>query len=214
MLLRIALLLLLTSVASAADRPIPADRLLLRDATHPNGAKLRFVADAVPALAPGVLDDPRVAGGSLEIVGSAVGDGATGVIPLRPELWTALGPPGSPTGYRYLDPARGHGIRKIVVQAGSPGSLLIVGGTSALPYRITQPQGAIDVRLTVGDDVYCARLASFAANAPGPYRRHRRRRPRASARAGSRAAATASSRPARTATTATPSQRRRLLADL
>jgi len=165
MLLQIAVLLLLSGVAAAADRPIPTDRLLIRDAGHPSGAKLRFSASAVPALAPGALDDPRVRGASLEIVGNGAGDGATGVIPLRPDLWRPLGSPTAPTGYEYVDPARTLGVKRIVVRTGSPGNLLIVGGTSALPYAIAHPQGAIDVRLTIGDDVYCARLTSLSSNA-------------------------------------------------
>lgn len=164
-LLHLAALLPFTSgVALATDRPIPADRLLLRDVGHPQGPKLRFAADAVPALAPGTLGDPRVSGGRLEIVGSGAGDGATGVIPLPPGRWSPLGPVGAPTGYEYVDPARGSGIKRIVVRTGTPGNLLIVGGTAALPYLVTQAQSAIDVRLTIGDDVWCARLASFGAN--------------------------------------------------
>jgi len=150
--------------AAGADRPIPADRLLIRDVEHPQGAKLRFNASDVPALAPGALDDPRASGGRLEIVGGGAGDGATGVVPLPPSLWRALGTPGAVTGYEYVDPARGSGVKRIVVRTGSPGSLLIVGGGDALPYRIAAAQGAIDVRLTIGDDVHCARLTTFKAN--------------------------------------------------
>jgi cysteine-rich repeat protein len=159
-----ALLLTTTGLARAEDRPIPARRLLVRDVSHPQGPKLRFAADAVPALAPGSLADPRTGGGRLEIVGTADGDGATGVIPLPPRLWSPLGPSGAPTGYEYVDPDRGSGVKRIVVRTGTPGSIVIVGGTAALPYLVTQAQSAIDVRLTIGDDVYCARLASFAAN--------------------------------------------------
>ena len=50
------------------------------------------------------------------------------------------------------------------MRTGTPGNLLIVGGTAALPYLVAQAQSAIDVRLTIGDDVYCARLATFGAN--------------------------------------------------
>jgi cysteine-rich repeat protein len=161
-----ALLLLASGLARAADRPIPADRLLIRDGTHPQGAKLRFSAGAVPALTPGSLDDPRVGGGRLEIVGTGSDDGATGVIPLPPARWTALGGAGAITGYEYVDPAREAGIKRIVVRTGSPGSVLVVGAGAALPYLVANAQSAIDVRLTVGDDVYCARLASFRANGP------------------------------------------------
>ena len=164
-LLPLAALLLTTAFAAlAVDRPIPADRLLIRDPTHPQGPKLRFAANAVPALAPGTLDDPRASGGRLEIVGTGDGDGATGVVPLPPGLWSPLGPANAPTGYEYVDPDRGSGVKRIVVRTGTPGSLVIVGGTAALPYLVDQPQSAIDVRLTIGDDVYCARLDSFGAN--------------------------------------------------
>ena len=159
-----ALLLTTTGAAMAADRPIPADRLVVRDVGHPQGPKLRFAADAVPALAPGALADPRTTGGRLEIVGTGDGDGATGVIPLPPGLWSPLGPIGAPTGYEYADPARGSGVKRIIVRTGTPGSLVIVGGTATMPYLVTQAQSAIDVRLTIGDDVYCARLESFGAN--------------------------------------------------
>lgn len=159
-----ALLLATAATARAADRPIPADKLLVRDVAHPQGPKLRFAADAVPALAPGALADPRVSGGRLEIVGAGDGDGATGVIPLPPALWSPLGPVGAPTGYEFSDPERRAGVRRIVVRTGTPGSILIVGGGQKLPYLIEQAQAAIDVRLTVGDDVYCARLTSFSAN--------------------------------------------------
>lgn len=159
-----ALLLATSVVADAADRPIPADRLLIRDVSHVKRPKLRFAANAVPALTPGALDDPRVGGGRLEVVGNGAGDGATGVIPLPPALWTAIGAPGAITGYEYFDPARRDGIKRVVVRTGSPGSILIVGVGASLPYRIAHAQGAIDVRLTVGDDVYCARLTSFRAN--------------------------------------------------
>jgi len=168
MLLQIAVLLLLASVAAAAARPIPAERLLLRDASHQDGAKVRFVAEGVTALAPGALDDPRATGATLEIAGNGAGDGATGLIPLAPQHWSALGPPNAPTGYEYDDPARASGIRSVVVRTGTPGgSVLVVGAGGAWPYVVAQPQGAIDVRLTVGSDTYCARLTSLAANGGG-----------------------------------------------
>jgi cysteine-rich repeat protein len=167
MLLQIVVLLLLSGVAGAAERPIPTDRLLLRDQTHPAGAALRFAADGVTALTPGSLADPRTSGATLEIVGSGSGDGATGVIPLSPALWSSLGP-GAPAGFRYVDPQRASGIRRIEVRTGTPGGRVrILGGGAAWPYRVTQPQGVIDVRLTIGDDVYCGRLAGFASNLAG-----------------------------------------------
>jgi cysteine-rich repeat protein len=167
MLLQIAVLLLLSGVAAAADHPIPTDRLLLRDATAPTGAKVRFAATGVTALSPGTLADPRVGGATLEIVGDADGDGASGVIPLAPSLWSAVGA-GTPTGFDYADPGHASGIRRIEVRTGSPGgSLLIVGGGTTWPYRVAQAQSAIDVRLTIGGDVYCARLSSFLSNGAG-----------------------------------------------
>jgi len=146
-LLPLAAVLLATAGAvPAADRPIPADRVLIRDVNHPQGPKLRFAASTVPALAPGTLDDPRVSGGRLEVVGTGDGDGATGVVPLQPRLWSPLGPPDAPTGYEYVDRDRGAGVKHIVVRTGTPGSLVVAGGTAALPYLVNQAQSAIDVR--------------------------------------------------------------------
>jgi hypothetical protein len=175
MLLQIAVLVIASAgavlgavpPAAAADRPIAAGRLLLRDVTHPKGAKVRFSVEGEAALMPGNLGDPRVTGATLEIVGGAGGDGGSGVIPLRPAGWRALGG-AVPTGYEYADTIKPSGIRRVEVRTSpSGGSLLVVGGSPAWPYRVTQPQGAIDIRLTIGDDVFCARLTSYAANGGG-----------------------------------------------
>lgn len=167
-LLRIVAALALAGTAQAADRPVAADRLLLRDATHPRGAAVRVEAEHEPTLVPGSLaSDPRQVGALLEIVGSGPGDGSTGYVPLPPEGWTALGPAGAPTGFEYLDPAATLGVRRVRVEtAAGGGTLRVTGSSDELPYRITQAQTAIDFRLTIGADVFCTRATSFAANVP------------------------------------------------
>ncbi len=167
-LLPIVAVLALAGVAQASDRPVSAGRLLLRDATHRRGAAVRIEAKREPTLVPGSLTgDPRQVGALLEIVGGGPGDGSTGYVPLPPEGWTALGPFGAPTGFEYLDPAETLGIRRVRLETAPGGGSLRVSGNSAeLPYRITQAQTAIDFRLTIGADVFCARATSFAANGP------------------------------------------------
>jgi len=174
MLLQIAVLVVAlggffasATASDAADRPIPTDRLLLRDGSHVKGEKVRFSATGVATLTPGSLDDPRVHGGTLEIAGRGAGDGATGFIPLRPSGWRALGA-GVPAGYVYDDTVNPSGVRRVEIRtAAGGGSLLVVGGSDAWPYRVAQPQGAIDVRLTLGDDVFCARLSTYESNGQG-----------------------------------------------
>src|SRR5690606_29343925 len=174
MLLQIALLFVASAAAvlatpdpaNAVDRPIATTRLLLRDQTHPKGARVVFRAVNVPALASANVPDPRVSGATLEIVGNGPGDGASGIIPLPPSGWQPLDPPGS--GYRYVDPAKPSGIRRVEIRTTrNVGSLRVVGVSRAWPYRVTQAQGPINVRLTIGDAAFCARSTTYAANGPG-----------------------------------------------
>src|SRR5207237_6615532 len=87
---------------------------------------------------------------------------------LAPTLWTGLGHPPGSRGYRYVDRSRSNGVRKVVFRSRRRGGTLAVsGGGSAWSYRITQAQGPIDVRFTLGTDVYCAVFVSFRRNQAG-----------------------------------------------
>src|SRR5947208_12666839 len=169
-LLRAAALgLVMAAAALATDHPIVGDRLVLTDPSTPARRTVRFRAARDPAIDPRAAADPRSMGAILEIAGSAAGDGATGTISLDPGRWTGLGHPAGAAGYRWDDRAATNGVRRIMFRTGAKnrGILVVTGGGAAWPYRVTQPQAAIDVRFTVGTgDVYCAHFTSFSRNAP------------------------------------------------
>jgi cysteine-rich repeat protein len=161
------LALALASVARAADHPVAGDALVLRDPLAENARRLRFVARRDGAVDAHRLSDPRTAGATLEVAGSGFGDGASGAIPLDAAHWRGLGRPAGSRGWRYSDPARSSGVRTVVVRGGPRGTIVVTGGGPAWPYRVAQPQAAIDVRLSIGDDVWCAEFDAFARNRPG-----------------------------------------------
>ena len=164
--------LLLTSLAAAADRPVAGDRLTLKDpAGRPESRSVRFKAGRDPGVDPVTGADPRIGGATLEVVGGNPGDGNTGGIDLPAGLWTGLGKPEGSKGYRFKDALRTDGVKVVTLKTGSNGgTLAISGGKSNWAYAITQPQGPIDVRLTVGPDVYCAQFTTFEQNEPGKVR--------------------------------------------
>ena len=159
----------MAAAALATDHPIEGDRLVLTDPSTPARRTVRFRAARDPAIDPRAAADPRSMGAILEIAGSGAGDGATGTISLDPGRWTGLGHPAGAAGYRWDDRAATNGVRRIMFRTGAKnrGILVVTGGGAAWPYRVTQPQGPIDVRFTVGTgDVYCAHFTSFSRNAP------------------------------------------------
>ena len=163
-----AAVLAMTAAVLAADHPVGGDRLLLTD--PPNAARrvVRFRAARDPAIDPHAAGDPRSVGATLEIAGAGPGDGATGTVSLDPAHWIGLGRPAGNAGYRYDDRAATTGVRRVIFHTGpkNRGLLVVTGGGAAWPYRVTRPQGAIDVRFTVGaGDVYCAHFTSFSHNA-------------------------------------------------
>src|SRR5207249_5217449 len=164
-----AAVLAITAAVLAADHPVGGDRLLLTDPSSPARRVVRFRAARDPAIDPRAAADPRSVGATLEIAGSGAGDGASGTISLDPGRWTGLGRPAGAAGYRWDDRAATNGIRRVMFRKGvkNTGMLVVTGGGVAWPYRVTQPQVAIDVRFTVGTtDVYCAHFTSFSRNAP------------------------------------------------
>ncbi|HEY2385613.1 MAG TPA: PQQ-dependent sugar dehydrogenase [Candidatus Binatia bacterium] len=164
-----ALLLALFATASAAaDRPVAGDHLLLTDPANAARRRVQFVAARDLAIDPAKTADPRVGGATLEILGEGQGDGATGVLPLDASLWTGIGRPPGKRGYRYADRRPGAAVRKVQLTVGPHGgTLAVTGGGGAWPYRIIQPQGPIFLRLTLGDDVYCAEFTAFARDVVG-----------------------------------------------
>jgi len=164
----LTVMLALASVALATDHPIAGDSLLLKDPMSVAGRKVRFKATRDAAIDPSQAGDPRALGATLEMAGTSPGDGTTGPITLDPMLWTGLGRPAGSRGYRYFDRSRSTGVRKVAFRSGPRGGALMVsGGGSAWPYQITQAQGPIAVRFTVGTHVYCAAFVSFRRNETG-----------------------------------------------
>jgi cysteine-rich repeat protein len=157
--------ILLAGPTLAADHPIAGNLLRLRD----GGAaarRVRFRATREPALVPPV-GDPRTAGAVLEIVGSGPGDGTTGSIALEGHRWRGLGPRGR-RGWRWSDPGSTTGIRSVVLRTGGRGgSLSIDGGGRHWSYPLSRAQAAVDVRLAVGGELFCARFTRFAQNRAG-----------------------------------------------
>ncbi len=159
---------LAAATALATDHPIEGDRLLLRDPAKVTRRVVRFGAIRDFAIDPTEAADPRTVGATLEVVGFDAGDGATGPIPLDASLWTGLGRPAGSKGYRWQSRDGASGVKKVLFEVGSKGgSLFFSGNGSAWPYAITQPQGPIAVRFTVGADVYCADMTAFTTNAAG-----------------------------------------------
>jgi hypothetical protein len=164
----LALVLVFTgSFAAAADRPIGARKLLLRDGADTAARKIKFKAASEAALTPGLVD-PTASGATLQVFGAGPGDGATGVITLPAAFWTGLGTPPGAKGWRFLDPLVGTGVKKVVFRSGAAGGTLVVsGGRGAWPYAVTQPQTAVELRFGSGGEAWCAHFSTFAVNQPG-----------------------------------------------
>jgi len=164
----LATALVMAPAARAADHPIGAEVLRLKDPGNARKRRILFRSTGEPDLRPSLDDDPRASGARLEITGSGAGDGAAGPIVLPPSLWEGLGSPPGSTGYVYTDDNAGSGVRRVVFKRTSAGGALVARGRGrAWPYQITQPQGPIDVRFAVGDELYCAQLSFFASNGDG-----------------------------------------------
>ena len=165
----VSLLVAFAATATALDRPVDGDRLTLRDTSaKPERRAVRFVAKRDGAIDPAASPDPRVVGATLEVTAGNPGDGSSGVITLPAGSWVGLGNPEGSRGYRFSDLRRSAGIRSVTLKSGMRGgSLVIVGGGSDWPYVVTHAQGTVDVRLTLGGDVYCARFGTFRVNTAG-----------------------------------------------
>lgn len=167
--LSILILLFGAIAALAADRPVAGDKLTLKDPLgNPNARVVRFKAAKDPVIVPSTGADPTSVGATLEVVGANPGDGSSGAVSLPANLWTGLGNPAGSKGFKFKDPSRADGIKIVTLKPGANGGLLsITGGGSDWDYAITQAQGTIDLRLTVGPDVYCARFTNLSSNQAG-----------------------------------------------
>jgi cysteine-rich repeat protein len=166
----LALALVCPVVALAADRPVAGDSLTLKDPANVNGRAIKFKAAKDPAIDPGSGADPTNVGATLEVEGTNPGDGDTGSIDLPANLWRALGNPPGAKGYKFTDKTRSSGIKTLTLKPGANGGTISVsGGGSDWTYAITQAQGPITLRLTIGSDVYCAQFATstYLRNEPG-----------------------------------------------
>src|SRR5262245_3520121 len=152
----------------ATDHPIGGDLLRLRDPVATSGRRAQFRAARDGAIVPGTDPDPSHTGATLEIIGSGVGDGTTGPIALPPSGWSPIGKPSRSRGYVFVSRSGTQGVRKVTFKATSKGGLLAVNARgSGWPFVVSQPQGPIDVRFTLRDQIYCARFTSFITNTKG-----------------------------------------------
>jgi cysteine-rich repeat protein len=172
-----SILIALLSIATvrAADHPIAGDKVVLK-APASGAAKraFRFRAAKDPGIDPSAGGDPRALGATFAIAGSGADDGTSGAVALDASKWRGLGTPAGARGYKWLDTAASGGVRKVFFKPGPKGGLLVAAGRGAAwAYAVTQPQtGPIDVRFTIGADVWCARFdaATFQQNTAGKLR--------------------------------------------
>jgi hypothetical protein len=159
----------LTGSAGAADHFIAGDRIRLRDpAGQPAKRRGAFRAARDLAIVPSLMNDPRVLGAELEVRGLNGGDGSTGVLMLDPQYWVGLGNPPGSKGYRYRDVSESVGVRRLVFRSGPQGGkIAFIGRGTNWPYAVTQPQGSIVVRFSVGAENYCAQFLTYRRNEPG-----------------------------------------------
>ena len=163
------------SIAAGADHPVAGDKVTLKD--PPSGVSRRtfkFKATKDFGIDPAAGGDPRVLGATFEIVGRGAGDGTSGAVTLDAGKWVGLGDPAGVKGYKWLDPAFAGGVRKVFFKPGPKGGMLTAAGKGAAwAYALPQPQvGPVDVRFTIGPDVWCAAFptATFQQNLPGKFR--------------------------------------------
>src|SRR5262245_34678491 len=152
--IHVALLVIgLGGAAGAADHPLAGDVLRLRDPANPAGRRFYFSAARDPGVGADV-GDPLTSGATLEVAGIGAGDGTTGPLDLPASRWKGIGRPAGSKGFRYLD--RAGAVRRVVVRPGTRGTIVANGRGAAWPYAMTGPQGPVEVRLTIGDQRFCA----------------------------------------------------------
>jgi len=159
--LALGMLGLAASIAPAADIPIAAGRLLLRDAD--GHATLTFVSrdGAVVPPAPGSLDDPRTGspGGAVLELLSTSGTVARMTVPRGPGWHTG------PGGHRYRNreaPSTAPVVRAVRIH---DGRLSIAARSSGLP--LDAVLGGVAVRVTFGTTRFCTIFGGEGVRADG-----------------------------------------------
>ena len=163
----LACLLWIASVgaAYAVDHPIAGNLIRLED--PPDIARRLFFFRTVKQaqINEATVPDPTVGGATLQVAGSGVGDGDTGILSLPAVNWGKL----RNGGYYYRDHSAANGVSQVRLKPRSSvgGSLHIGGRTANWPYQVTQPQTDIRLKLTIGADVYCATFTDLQPNRDG-----------------------------------------------
>ena len=160
--------LLIGATAAADDHPVAATRLLLTDPSRAAARRVVFRSAPAASITPSDSADPRRLGGTLQVTGAGASDGASGTIVLAAGGWRGLCRPAGAKGYRFTDRTRATGVRRVTLRKGPGGGVLTVdGGGRRWLYRITAPQGSIDVQLALGRERWCARFTRLAPNRRG-----------------------------------------------
>ncbi len=156
----------MAATASALDHPLATGVIRLEDpAGHAFQRRFRFRIGKQVQINTATLPDPTFSGATLEVFGTGAGDGNTGVLTLPAATWRRL----RSGGYHYRDHSAINGVSQVlIVPRGSLGGALHISGRTAnWPYQVTQPQGTIKVKLTIGTDVYCAAISELQPNRAG-----------------------------------------------
>lgn len=90
--------------------------------------------------------NPTTAAATLRVIGTGQGDGDSGLLQLPANRWKVSG-----KTFTYSDPQASNGVRFVKIAASKRGgSVKIIGGGSSWPYKINQPQGGVQVTLSIG----------------------------------------------------------------
>jgi hypothetical protein len=147
------------AVAMATEHPHDAKSLALR--AQPKGTSLAWVVKRPSVMAP--IDDPATTGGTLVLASDG---GESVMLDLPGSGWTTNSA-GTVARFRNREAPGGISLVKgAVVKTGK--TLKVVARTSGLTLD-EAAQGAVSIRLVLGDDVYCSRCTAPIRDEPGRY---------------------------------------------
>lgn len=141
-------------------------RLSIKNALpdNPDKNRLRYgaLAGGIAPAASGSSGDPRCgagAGGAIEASSSASGQTFAQTLPCG--LWTSIGDPANPKGYRYKDPLRSAGpCTRVLLKAGKLRAVCSGRVASALGYDLQpgQSEAPASIIVAIGARTYCGRF--------------------------------------------------------